>query len=112
MNSANIIIGITDIFCGLLFIGISIPLLKGEVRMNRFYGIRFAKSFESEENWLKINAYGAKRIILWSVPVIIIGIITLFVPLRDRTWLTILLVHAPLIIIIPAVESYLYARTL
>lgn len=80
--------------------------------MNHFYGIRFAKSFESEENWYKINTYGAKRLILWSVAIIVIGIITFFIPLQGRTGLTMFLVHTPLIVLIPAVESYLYAKKL
>jgi hypothetical protein len=55
----SIYLGIANIFCGLLFIAISIPLLKDSIKMNRYYGIRFQKSYESEENCYKINKFGA-----------------------------------------------------
>lgn len=51
MAKMNIIAGITNIFVGLLTIAVCIPLLKDKIAMNRWYGIRFRKSFESEENW-------------------------------------------------------------
>ena len=70
--------------CGILFIGISIPLLMGETKRNRLYGIRFHKSFESEENWCKINRYSAKEIIFWSIPIMIVGIAALFVPSQGQ----------------------------
>ena len=112
MDSVSIAVAISNISCGVLIILISIPLLKGWISRNRFYGIRFAKSFESEENWVKINTYGAKRLMIWSVLMILIGGVALFTPLHDRKILTILIANAPLLAIIPAVESYLYARKL
>jgi hypothetical protein len=42
--------------------------------MNRTHGIRIPAAFESDENWYRINRYGGKSLIGWSVPVIIIGI--------------------------------------
>ncbi|QTA90829.1 SdpI family protein [Desulfonema magnum] len=107
----NIISGIANVFCGVLFVCISIPLLKDMIPMNRFYGFRFAKSFESERNWYQINKYGAKRMILWSVPIILIGIITFFIPFSSKSLGT-LLALVPLLVIIPAMESYFYAKKL
>lgn len=80
--------------------------------MNRLYGIRFHKSFESQECWYKINRYGAKRIVIWSIPIMIIGIIALFVPLQGRGLKEILFALAPCLILIAVIESYLYARRL
>lgn len=112
MDSVSIMVGVSNIFSGMLIIVISIPLLRGWVSRNRVYGIRFAKSFESEENWQRINAYGARRLMIWSVPIIAMGIIALFIPLHGRETVTLLVAGAPLITIVPAVESYLYARKL
>jgi hypothetical protein len=112
MDPSSIIVGISNIFCGLLFIAISIPLLKKKIKRNHFYGMRFAKAFESEENWFKINAYGAKRLILWSVPLIISGIAGLCFLLRGRKGFILFLSLMPLIAVIPAIESYFYAKKL
>ncbi|MBM7604617.1 hypothetical protein JOC75_002620 [Metabacillus crassostreae] len=107
----NIIIAILNISCGLLFVGLSIPLYKERIKMNHLYGVRFSKSFESDENWYKINKYGAKRMMLWSIPLFVIGIITIFLPpLSD--FLLVILTFLPCIIIIPAIESYIYSEKL
>ncbi|OQY52604.1 MAG: hypothetical protein B6245_23490 [Desulfobacteraceae bacterium 4572_88] len=48
MDSVSIAVAISNISCGVLIILISVPLLKGWISRNRFYGIRFAKSFEKK----------------------------------------------------------------
>jgi len=113
MNTANLVLGLTWILLGLFMIGISIPLLKGKIKMNHWYGFRFMKSFESTENWYKINRYGAQRMILWSAVLMVLGIVILFLPPIRRNPIAIIAVlHAPLILLIAAVESWLYARKL
>lgn len=107
----NIIVGILNIFCGLLFVGLSIPLYKERIKMNHLYGVRFSNSFVSDENWYKINKYGAKRMMLWSIPLFVIGITIIFLPPLNEI-LMILLTFFPCIILIPAIESYLYAKKL
>lgn len=84
MDVANIALGISNIFVGLLIIVICIPLVLGKVPMNNVYGIRFKKSFESEEFWYKINAYGGKLLIIWSIPLVFLGVVTFFLPLEGR----------------------------
>jgi uncharacterized membrane protein len=79
----NIIFGIINIGCALLIIGISIPLVKHKIKMNYLYGIRIKKSFESEDSWYKINEYGGKQLIIWSIPMILVGLICFFVQIDD-----------------------------
>ncbi|PQP34683.1 hypothetical protein C6A37_06480 [Desulfobacteraceae bacterium SEEP-SAG9] len=112
MDPQSIYLGISNIFCGLLFTAISIPLLNGSIKMNRYYGIRFKKSYESEENWYKINKFGAKRLIIWSIPLLLIGSVTFFLRVNDHSVLKLIIALAPLIVIIPAIESYVYAKRL
>jgi hypothetical protein len=116
MGKTSILLGLTDIFCAVLFIAISFPLLLRKIGMNRWYGMRFRKSFESEENWYRINEYGAKRMIIWSIILAVIGVITFLVPLESSGSGTALIVllfsSAPVIIIIPCIEAYLFARRL
>jgi hypothetical protein len=107
----NVILGITFIFCGSLIILPCIPLLREKVKMNKFYGVRFRKSFESEENWYKINRYGAKQFVNWPWLLIFIDIITFFLPLDGNSSLTIILAFCPALIVIPpAILSYLYDK--
>lgn len=112
MDGQHIILGVSNIFTGLLIILICIPLVMGKVSMNKLYGVRFKKSYESEENWYKINAYGGRQMITWSIPIVLIGLISFFLSLKGKPVLTTLIACAPLIILIPAFTSYLYARKL
>jgi hypothetical protein len=112
METAGICLGLTNIFVAILIIGISIPLVMRKIPMNRFYGVRFKKSFESDENWYKINHYGGKQLIAWSIPLLIIGILTFVFPVREDSMLTTLIGCAPLIVLVPAYLSYKYASKL
>ena len=112
MTTAALVLGISDIMASVVFILISIPLLKRKIPMNRWYGARFKKSFESDENWYLINAYSAKQLILWSIPLLVIGVVTLFLPLKENTGLFTTLACAPLLIGVPCLLSYRYARKL
>ena len=107
MNSENIYLGSTLTAVSILFISLSIPLVKRKIKMNHLYGVRIPKAFESEENWYKINAYGGKRLIAWSSLLLLIGIAAFFIPLDEgdpgASALTILLAFSPLIVVIPAI---------
>ena len=70
-----------NIISGILFIGISIPLLRGKIPMNGSYGFRIRKAFASDDNWYAINKYGAKQLVIWSSLVVAAGVVLLFVPI-------------------------------
>lgn len=112
MDHESLILGLTNIFVGALVIALCLPLLKNKIRMNYFYGIRFKKSFESDENWYKINQFGARRIIIWSVVIIFIGILIFIIPVDARRSLRPMFASSPLILIIPAIESWLFTKRL
>jgi hypothetical protein len=105
-------LGASHIFIALVIAMISIPLIRGEMPMNRWYGIRFKKSFESDENWYRINKYGGKQLIIWSAVLALLGIVTIFLPIDQKSILFFPGLLAPLIILVPAVTSYMYARKL
>jgi hypothetical protein len=112
MEEINIILGISNVIVGLIMIALFIPLKKGLVKMNIAYGVRIKKSFESEENWYTINKYGAKRFMFWSIPLILVGLFTFFIPLNENEILILLFACAPLIVLIPTIETLLYAKKL
>ena len=105
-----------NIACALLFIGISIPLVKNKIKMNSWYGVRIEKSFKSKENWYKINSYGGKELIIWSIPIIISGIICFFVPAsyehKDLQFLLLGIGPITLCLAIAVIRIFIYANKL
>lgn len=75
MNTPLFIVGVSNVFVAILCIATSIPLLKGCIKRNSWYGIRIRKAFVSEENWKKINEYGARAIIRWSLLILLAGLL-------------------------------------
>ena len=116
MPRSNIIFGITNIVCGIIFILISIPLLQKKVPMNRLYGFRIPKAFESEETWYEINRYGGQQFIRWSIMLILIGILYFIFPVQElpSELHNAFLAVAPIIICvaIAIVKTILYSRNL
>jgi len=51
--------------------------------MNYLYGVRIKKSFESKENWYNINAYGGKQLAIWSILIIIAGLVCFLIPIKE-----------------------------
>ena len=91
MDMLNLVIGSCLVLSGLITIAISIPLLLGKVKRNTYYGVRSAAGFESDEVWFRINRYGAKRLIVWSMPVLAVGVAAFFVSFEGRPWLAVVL---------------------
>jgi len=111
MDAVAITIGISWTLAGFLCIGLAIPLVRGRVGRNSFYGVRFPQSFQSDDAWFAINRFGGKRMIAWSIPLILVGIASFFLPLKSRTGLALALGFAPLVfILIPVIEAYRFAR--
>jgi len=48
-------------------ITVALPLIKGKVKMNPWYGVRIPAAFESDERWLEINRYGGRLLFNWGL---------------------------------------------
>ena len=112
MEALSIIIGLSNLFVGGLLLALALPLIRGKVKMNHFYGVRFKKSFESEENWYKINRYGGRLLVYWSIVIMGIGLLCFVAPFSAGGALFWVFTLAPLLVIIPAIQSYRYAQRL
>lgn len=111
MDAVAITVGVSWLLTGLLCIALSIPLVKGHVPRNALYGVRFPAAFRSDEDWLAINRFGGKQMIGWSIPMILIGIISLFLPLQQHVGLTLTLGFAPLVFVFaPLVITWRFAQ--
>jgi hypothetical protein len=91
------------------------PLLLNKVPPNKIYGARLAKAYESTELWYKINHYGAKQLIMAAGLIMVLSLIALIFSrqLSGVGGITILLLIVPLaLVIIAAVRTWYYARSL
>ncbi len=112
MDAGILTVAISNLFYAFLFIIISYPLKKRKIKMNHAYGFRITKAFESDENWYKINEYGAEQLIKWSMLLLLIAILSFFIPTGNEV-LVIFSAFAPAIVIIPPiVNTFRYASTL
>lgn len=109
----NIILALWYVWFGVFLIAICLPLRDSAVKMNRWYGIRFKKSFESEDNWYKINRYGALKLIFWAKVIIGAGVLILLTPLDGNRILIIFGSILPLLLLVPPIfETLRYANKL
>jgi uncharacterized membrane protein len=113
MEAENIIFGILYIIIGLILMAISIPLKNAKVAMNHFYGVRLKKSYSSEKNWYLMNAYGGKQLLIWSAVIVVLGMITFFIPFYGSEIYIALFAFLPLVVlVIPIYLIVRYSRTL
>ena len=112
MDTASITLGLSNIFVASLFILMGIPLVKRKVPMNSLYGVRIKKAYKSEEIWYALNAYGGKQLIIWSIPILLLGIGIFFIPLEEDSPLAGAFACAPLIVLVPAAVIFMHARKL
>lgn len=95
-ESFYVIISVMFVLVAVVLVLVCIPLIRGSVAMNKTYGVRLAKAFESDANWYTLNKFGGKQIVLCSVGVMSAGI--LFVSMRPAlgTWTFWVIILAPL----------------
>ncbi|MGF1656279.1 MAG: SdpI family protein [Verrucomicrobiales bacterium] len=74
MNNTLLIGGLANILVSVICIALSVPLLRGMIKRNPWYGVRIRKAYVSEHRWREINRYGAKALIGWCIPVLLIGL--------------------------------------
>ena len=111
MDMVAITIGIGWIAAGLLTVALAIPLLQGRIGRNALYGVRFRQCFQSDEAWFAINRYGAKRMLVWALPMVASGGATLLIPLQTRPFLALLFGLTPLVfILVPVLDTWQFAR--
>jgi hypothetical protein len=110
MDAVALIFGVMWVLSGCLLVVLARPLMKGEVGMNHWYGVRVRQSFESEEKWLKINRYGGRQLAMGGALIILWGVLTFFMDLEDEVLLVISTLVPLAIIAVVAVRSVQYAR--
>lgn len=70
----------------LLAIVLAVPLMRRKVGMNMWYGVRIPASFASEKEWLRINEYGGRQLLLWGL--VLAGTATVGMFVGREHWVT------------------------
>ena len=90
-----------------------IPLWQGRVKMNRIYGMRVPRAFESDPLWYEINRYGGKLFVIWSAAILGIGLLSILIPYPDDGPLPLIVaLTPPFLYVVAALQIYLYSRKL
>lgn len=110
----NLTLGIAYVAAGLLIAGLCWPLKQRKIKPNRWYGFRFREAFQGEELWYRINEYGARRMLPWATFLMLVGVVPLAygVEAPGRGLLCDCLYWIPLVLLYPALQSFLFARSL
>ncbi|NND70455.1 MAG: SdpI family protein [Rhodothermales bacterium] len=109
-SPANLILGGTLVFIATVFLLLAIPLIRRRVKVNYLYGIRFKKSYSSDEAWYDINEYGGKVLAISSVPMFILGLLCFFVDLEANQTITLIIAFSPAVVAV-ACALYIWRYT-
>ena len=68
-------LAIMDVVVGLIFLGLSIPLVQRKIGRNAAYGFRTRKTLASDKAWYAVNYGAAKAGVYMSIGMVIFGIV-------------------------------------
>ena len=107
-----LLIAIMNLSVGFLAGVLAIPLITKGVARNGSYGFRFETSFQSDEAWYAINAYGGKWILFWSLVILGGGVVFLLAYFIDSiqisNGLRIAGVFAPCLLLISGIQASIW----
>jgi len=101
------------IVMGLLMIILSIPMIQGRVKPNRWYGFRTRATLENPDIWYPANAY-AGRLLLWlGVAIILASLLLVLIPGISENAYSLLVTGVLMLgLLIVVVLSLRYAKAL
>ena len=74
---------IVYLFIGLMLVGLAVPLVRGRVRPNRWYGFRVQETLEDPDVWYAVNSYSGRLLLGLGVIVAATAIGLALVPSVD-----------------------------
>ena len=98
---------------GLLLIVLAIPMLRGKVPPNPWYGFRVPGTLSDPTRWYKANRYAARWLLLTGVITAAAAIALYFVPglsVDTYAWLVLAVFGVPFVLMI--ITSFRYLRRL
>jgi uncharacterized membrane protein len=94
------------IFDGLLLLAVGLPLIFNKIPRNRWYGVRLAASYKSEEAWYRINHFGGVALAIGGVGLMLAGVLCLLLHVRSM-WLPTVMLGG--FVVVPCMFIVIYA---
>ena len=74
MLMTTLILLVTNVLLGGLFIAVAVPLIQGRVKPNPWYGVRVRKTLDDPDTWYAVNAYFGRRFAVMGLFIAVAGI--------------------------------------
>ncbi len=87
MAELNLWLGFGNLLCAVVYGALALPLMRGKVKRNEVYGVRFAAAMESDEAWDRYNRIGGRYMLIWSIVIGALGLICLWFPPLTGFWI-------------------------
>lgn len=110
MGAQGFVLGACDMGLALLVVLLSVPLVRGNISRNAFYGVRTKVTLASDENWYRANAYGGKQLLIWAVPMFLAGAVAFFLPVGRLPILLLITLGALAFPLFAALATLRYVR--
>lgn len=72
---------ITFLVAGILFVVMSIPLIKRKIKINHWYGIRLPQTMTDENIWYEVNEIMGKYLLIFGIIVVILSLVLFLMPM-------------------------------
>jgi len=66
------------LFVGIIFMAISIPLIKRKVKINNWYGIRLPETMKNEKLWYEVNEKSGKHLFIFGIAICLLTLALYF----------------------------------
>ena len=70
----TLILVVSYVLIGGLFMGLAVPLIQGRIKPNPWYGFRVPKTLRDTETWYAVNAYFGRRFAVIGLLIAIAGV--------------------------------------
>jgi hypothetical protein len=113
----NITLGFMIMFValGLLMVGLAVPMIRGWVKPNLWYGFRTAKTLSNEEIWYKANAYSGQWMLVIGLILAAASVVLYLIPsirVDLVTYNIIILIVTMVGLVVMVYQSFRYLQTL
>jgi len=102
---------LTFVATGLVFVGVSIPLIQRRIKPNYWYGFRVTKTLKNPEIWYDVNAYSGRWLLIMGIATVVVSVVLPLIPgMGLDTYALVTTTVISVLAIVMVVKSFLYLR--